>query len=277
MPIMNTPESNRKQQEETDRLMAVIREEAQSRSKKARKMRTLGVSLLVVMIASVLIISLVTHHFQFTFLFSFGSFFAIIGVAAAVSKRQKEPPTALVRLEALPLEAVGPLTDALGFGNKEIAAFATARLITLLPRLRSDDAHLLNQEQRQILNRQCISGKNTALTLAILKAYVQMGDAGAVPTVQRLAEGKRRAARDKQIQQAAAECLPQLMLCVERATAEQQLLRGASEPAATPETLLRAASGVSEADPSQLLRAEGSLSSEEIPGTRTGLPPREVG
>ena len=241
---MNTPESNRKQQEETDRLMAVIREEAQSRSKKARKMRTLGVSLLVVMIASVLIISLVTHHFQFTFLFSFGSFFAIIGVAAAVSKRQKEPPTALVRLEALPLEAVGPLTDALGFGNKEIAAFATARLITLLPRLRSDDAHLLNQEQRQILNRQCISGKNTALTLAILKAYVQMGDSGAIPTVLKLANRRPHAAHDRLIRRAAMECLPFLDVRAEDTRMKTNLLRSAHAPAGPP------ASGAPEAIPS---------------------------
>ena|SRR5579871_763535 len=265
------------QQEEADRLMAVIQEEAQSRSKKSRKMRTIGISLLSLMIALAIIASLTTHHFQLHFLSNFGSFFAIIGGAAAASKRQKEATAELARLEALPLAAVGPFTDALGYGKKDMTAVASDKLVALLPRLQFSDAHLLNQEQRQILNRQCLSGKNTALTLAILKAYEQVGDAGAVPTVQRLAEGKRRAARDKQIQQAAAECLPQLMLCVERATAEQQLLRGASEPAATPETLLRAASGVSEADPSQLLRAEGSLSSEEIPGTRTGLPPREVG
>ncbi|HZT42096.1 MAG TPA: hypothetical protein VFA07_07895 [Chthonomonadaceae bacterium] len=128
-------------------------------------------------------------------------------------------------------------------------------LIRLLPRLQASDAHLLNVEQRKSLCR-ALNDKSSKLVLAILKAFEQVGDAEALPYVQKLAEGKGRARTEKRIQEAAQACLPFLSRLAEQTQARQTLLRAAGTSQAAEGALLRPASGAPTTDSSQLLRTE---------------------
>lgn len=136
-------------------------------------------------------------------------------------------------------------------------------LTCLLPRMQSTDAHLLNAEQRLCLYKQLrrdthtiffLPNRNAELSLVILKALEQIGDASALPYVAQAA----KTARSASVRQAASDCLPYL---TQRAKSEHEansLLRASASIAIPDATLLRAAQSLPEAAPQQLLRAAAS-------------------
>ncbi len=186
---------------------------------------------------------------------NFYMFSGFWGVAAA-TKTHKKAASELTAIDDL--RAVGPLAESLDIEEHDINAQVQTALIRLLPRLQSSDAALLDANSRACLNR-ALGGLNETFTLAILKAYEQIGDESALPFVDRLARGEAAAGKamlepSPRIIEAALECREFLRLRVERQRASQTLLRGASRLEAAPDTLLRAAQQTT-TDPEQLLRA----------------------
>jgi hypothetical protein len=127
------------------------------------------------------------------------------------------------------VRAVGPLAEALGRSDRQIHEIAAAALTRLLPRLRPADAGLLNANQRRSLHR-ALNGENTGLTLAILSALERVGDDRALPYVERLARGQRRAAKSLEIQRAAQVCLPFLQVRIEKELVSRTLLHPSTAP-----------------------------------------------
>ena len=152
---------------------------------------------------------------------------------------------ALAQLENV--SAVPMLLDALninvtGRHRKRV----TCALTTLLPLLKASDVNLLTPRHRHTLNillasnsSSLLRGVDAGFTLAVLKAYEQVGDAKAIPVVKRLANSRPRNNRQREIQAAAAECLPLLRANVGEVTSTQTLLRASTRHANTPDTLLR--------------------------------------
>jgi hypothetical protein len=161
----------------------------------------------------------------------------------------------------------GELIELLGIGR---TPEHTLEILTdVLPQLKDSDAHLLNAQHRAILYR-VISDKNrpmrnygahihryTEFTLAALKAFAQVGDASAIPHVQRLAETSTY----QHIRKAAEECLTYLYARQENDRQSRSLLRASDASGGASEELLRAASGTAPpSEPAQLLRASaGSM------------------
>lgn len=159
------------------------------------------------------------------------------------------------------VQAVGRLAEALEWPDVETRHLAAEALTRLLPRLKASDAALLNPAQRaclyEALTPANVSG-NAVFQVAILQGLQQIGDADAVPYVQRLANMTPNSASRKWVQETAQECLPFLLERAEQRRSHQTLLR-ASAPAGTPsEMLLRPAGGTPETDPQKLLRASSA-------------------
>ena len=145
--------------------------------------------------------------------------------------------------------------------NRNTRRQAENALIRLLPRLKASDALLLKEHQRVILRtvldmqgyKQWGKYYDARFLLAILAALTEIGDWKSAPTVLKLSQS----ARDPQLRQAAAECLPALQSIAEKQVVGITLLRASSAADAAntaPETLLRPASPTSDAQPETLLR-----------------------
>lgn len=164
--------------------------------------------------------------------------------------------------EDFDVAGIGALVEGLAMPS-EPALTAKELLSVLLPRMRASDAGHLDAEQRSLLNRFLVRGEhyragkvNIALTLAILLAYEQVGDAAAIPAVEQLALGYSYAAFDRDVHEAAQRCLEFVR---ERATEERAaatLLR-AAVPGQTGDVLLRAAMTSTAEDATELLRGDG--------------------
>jgi len=177
---------------------------------------------------------------------------------------------------------VGTLADALPGVTAEMSSLTNSEtnramrtaLTHLLPRLQASDARLLNTAQRARLNQELARGRQAlnpawdgtsrvearaALDVAILKAWEQVGDEHALPIVQKLAAQSARTSAQKKVQQAAQSCLPYLEARAGEQRATQTLLRAADTPTESGNVLLRAAaSGTTQTDSTQLLRANAS-------------------
>ncbi|HZO89820.1 MAG TPA: hypothetical protein VFB38_15940 [Chthonomonadaceae bacterium] len=246
--------------EALDSLLALVKQEAAKRKKRRRIFVTIIVCYIVFVLGMAIIFEGKLDPALFN---SIGSMSGLIGAAFAVSQAQRNAAKKLAEFEDI--RVVGPLAEALEFGDKNIRAVAEDALIKLLPRLQASDASLLNEEQRACLNR-ALKGKNGALAKAILKAYEQVGDEKALPFVQKLAAGEGRAAKDASIRTAAQECLPYLEKLVAQQRASQTLLRAADAAETPPDVLLRPAEGgVSSTAPEQLLRASTPQGALEEP------------
>lgn len=240
--------------EALDALLALVQQEAAKRKTKRRRI-LIGLTIyFVFVIGMTVLISVAKGHLDTGLFGSIGSMSGLIAAAFAVSQAQKNATRKLAEFEDIRI--VGPLAEALEFGDKNMRAIITEEaLIKLLPRLQASDAHLLNEDQRACLNR-ALKGKNTQLVLAILKAYEQVGDEKALPCVEKLAEGEGRSGKDERVQAEAIECLPHLKARIEQQRASQTLLRASDAIATPPEVLLRPAEAtVSDTPPEQLLRA----------------------
>jgi hypothetical protein len=203
----------------------------------------------------------------------FGAF-GSIGSIFAISQSQRNAARALARYEDKRI--VGPMTEALTYGDKDVAFQAKTALIRLLPTLQQSDAALLSVEQRRILAKR-LTASDMALSLAILKAFEQVGGAEEIPAVERLMAETGRNALPLRVDpnvtglyDAAKDCLLYLK---ERAESEAQrmtLLRGSSAPNvdAQAELLRPAAPGVSSDSPSELLRASDAGAEADLQQTK---------
>ncbi len=158
------------------------------------------------------------------------------------------------------LRLVGPLAQALDAEKTTHQSYIAGALCRLLPRLQASDASLLNKEQRACLNslltrrrlRHRHGGK--VLILAILKALEQIGDKDALPAVQKLAQWSS----DKDIRQAANNCLPYLHDRAEAYKRGAMYLRPADARTSGSDVLLRSSTSMTQPQqtpPDQLLRA----------------------
>jgi hypothetical protein len=162
------------------------------------------------------------------------------------------------------VRAVGPLVEALYLRDRVVRSEAAAALTRLLPRLRREDASLLNSNQRLYLwlylgrSRWSFLADDDELSLAILQAYSQIGDGTELPTVRRLAQGKGSAGKDSRVREAAQRYLDEVKLREEQEKLPQILLRPSSGLETSPDTLLRPSEEGTETDPQHLLRASAA-------------------
>ena len=266
---MTPKDADRLLQLPLEEVVTIFQAEKRKRARKIRYRRPLCLSLLALAIP---ILGL-THYSLTVLVIWTWLIFLTAGVAAADT--QQAAALALVRFDDV--RTVGPLVESLPF--RYVGAVAAQALVRLLPRLRATDAALLDPTQRARLNR-ALEGENTALTLAILKAYEQVGDVTALSEVQKIADVRgmkiRRAARRllyhgfgastsrtneipnseiPRVAAAAKECLPFLRQSTERRQSDQELLRPADGNTTPSDILLRPAAPQASADPpNQLLR-----------------------
>jgi len=155
------------------------------------------------------------------------------------------------------VRGVGRLAEALEWPDPDIKIVAARALTRILPRLCATDAGLLSSGQRTILYRRlssCHSDERSDLQIAILKALQQVGDEAAVPHVERLAGPSALGFRQKQVQQAAIDCLPFLIDRAAQLRVSQSLLRASSATPSATDGLLRPADGDVTGTPDHLLR-----------------------
>lgn len=238
--------------QQVEELLETLRGEAHRRKRRRR-----GITL--VLVAYLLLIgtvALVEWRATGRFPAHFGNFFVsingMVAGLAAITSKQKEATRQIAAYDDV--RAVGPLAEALDFRDNDLRRIAEDRLIRLLPRLKASDASLLNTEQMDSLLR-ALNHKNTELSLNILRALQQVGNETAVPSVERLAQGQRMAARDSRLQVEAQECLSTLITRSENRRNAAQLLRAANGNETPSDMLLRPVSGGGETSaPSELLR-----------------------
>ena len=173
--------------------------------------------------------------------------------------RQRRTRQSLQQIDDVGL--IGPLAEAL---DAEVAIkpkALIAALRRLLPRLQASDAALLTGEQRKCLYRalrwraeRAQSFYDRGLALDILKALEQIGDKDALPHVQYVAKWSL----DKELREAANNCLPFLHQKAEEYRRGEIYLRPSSAPVTTSDILLRPASGANPSHPptEQLLRPD---------------------
>jgi hypothetical protein len=147
------------------------------------------------------------------------------------------------------LESVGALIDAM-----EAGGCAAPALVALLPRLRRQDAALLDSRRRSALYR-VLRSYNSELILAILKAFEQVGDDEAIPHVKRLTACPIWIADSEQIKAAACGCLRILCATEGAWKSRRLLLRSARAPTAAAKVLLRPTQKPANVPANQLLRA----------------------
>lgn len=151
--------------------------------------------------------------------------------------------------------------------HQEQAVFAL--LVLLLPRLKVSDAGLLKPADRNAIhswlrrgNEKVFSRRSPdALCLAALKALEQVGDAAAIPAVERLTQIHPRNQSEQRLRQAATECLPMLRANHGNVESARMLLRASHSVADPPHLLLRSARSPNDAAPQELLR----VASEPLP------------
>src|SRR5204863_5632568 len=109
----------------------------------------------------------------------------------AASQLQKKGASLLASFEDT--RAVGALAELLDAPDLEVRGDAMKGLTRLLPRLTSSDASLLSIEQRARI-QSYLSPKHVLrypeFILVILKAWIQVGDESAIPSVQALADAR---------------------------------------------------------------------------------------
>jgi hypothetical protein len=197
-----------------------------------------------------LLVGLITGNFE---AFSHVcSFVAILGGLFAVSDQQKDTTKALTLLNDKRI--VGVLAEALAYDEKKLVAAVRDKLVQMLPILQVSDAALLNETQRAALHKE-LMGKRADVTLAILKAFEQVGDSKLLPNVEKLARGEGHTAKETQVRKEAQHCLEFLQARAEQERQRQTLLRPAMAGETAPEELLRPAAGGLATDPELLLRA----------------------
>jgi hypothetical protein len=163
--------------------------------------------------------------------------------------RRNRNATARLLAQVEDRRIVGPLTEALDYGDAVTRDAARRCLLRLLPQLTPADACKLEARHRRRLNR-ALGSEDEPLILAILQALPRIGDSSAVAPVQHL----KRDAPSKEVERAAARCLPLLTLRIEELRISATLLRPSSEAETAPGFLLRPVGFDPDYDSRDLLR-----------------------
>lgn len=277
---MEAASVTRHDKEKADELLSILQEEA--KKYRAQRAAAYGVyaafgALMLLLLGVSMMRGISRGDWDFGDWGSYFWFFALFGSMAAMSQKHKEAASQLAQLQDI--RAVGLLAEALESDDTSLKRIVTKSLPGLLRRLQASDAHLLDTEQRKILNKvlkKAASDASPELALAILKSYEQVGDESSLADVERLAHlPPQRSPNAQKVAEAARECLPYLEKRIEQAWASQTLLRASSAADAlssAPEMLLRPALETGETPPQELLRAskqhqeaEDSLHRQEPP------------
>jgi len=158
---------------------------------------------------------------------------AVLGMLTWQLRRNRNA-TARLLAQVEDRRIVGPLTEALDYGDAVTRDAARRCLLRLLPQLTPADAFKLETRHRRRLNR-VLGSEDEPLILAVLQALPRIGDSSSIAAVQHL----KRHTRVRKIRRVATECLPLLMLRIEELQISGTLLRPSSEADASPEMLLR--------------------------------------
>jgi hypothetical protein len=190
------------------------------------------------------------------------------------ARRRHEAASALSRISDK--RAVNVLALAYQSGDDSTRKVAAEGLIRLLPLMTASDARLVDDRGMSalisILNRRHL---NSQLVLAVLRALQQIGDARAIPAVEKLCTMPKpvnaiahyvdqwfragMGAQLRKITEAAEECLPYLRQRAEQERLRNTLLRPAERPDNDKDILLRPASTAAPQNDELLVRpVEGS-------------------
>jgi len=173
---------------------------------------------------------------------------AVLGMLTWQLRRNRNA-TARLLAQVEDRRIVGPLTEALDYGDAVTRDAARRCLLRLLPQLTPADAFKLEARHRRRLNR-VLSSEDDPLIQAVLEALPRIGDSSSLAAVQHL----KRYTRVRKIRRLATECLPLLMLRIEELRISGTLLRPSSEADASPEMLLRPVSYDPDYESQDLLR-----------------------
>lgn len=200
------------------------------------------------------------------------SLLVLLSLSSDRRRRQRHRHLTVNVVKQHEVRSIGPLIDALKLDDIKAREIAQDALTSLLPRLRASDTSLLNAAQRanlcQLLSLPVenplfkdvrdlfrpAKNREIDIRVAILQAFEQVGDSKALSVVERLAKRDVKTVGEKRIQEAAKQCLPALQLRAEEQRSSQTLLRAADVSSRATDTLLRAATGMQEAQSEQLLR-----------------------
>lgn len=156
---------------------------------------------------------------------------------------------------------VGPLIEmAFPYGQlrvgRKIRYAAAKALIRLLPQLTDADSSQISDSRRRILRRMLdrFGTEDHEFTVAVLKAWGQIGGQQELPTIEYLAEGLWAVHNTAEIREAAKACLPYVKARAEAEKQRETLLRPASSSEIEEPILLRPAASAAQATEEQLLR-----------------------
>lgn len=187
--------------------------------------------------------------------------YAFAGLAGVLFRRQWGKSIAdLTNIDDV--RAIGVLAEALEIPDMAIRLQVQAALMRLFPRLRPEDASLLNTLQRRRLYRLLTLKQTLAMPdflIALLDALEKVGDADALAAVQALENDTDTTVSSRRVQAAAKKCLPILRARVLEKETGSTLLRASSMEEAPASSLLRPARGGHTDTPEQLLRAAAQL------------------
>ena len=173
---------------------------------------------------------------------------AVVPAVLIWELRRNRNATARLLAQVEDRRIVGPLTEALDYGDAVTRDAARRCLLRLLPQLTPADAFKLEPRHRRRLNR-VLGSEDEPLILAVLQALPRIGDSSSVASVQQL----KRHAQSNRLKLAAAECLPLLTLRIEERRISGTLLRPSSEADTSPDMLLRPISFASDREAHDLL------------------------
>jgi hypothetical protein len=266
-------ETNVVQQEQADavaKLLAALERDTKKRQKWSNRISIISGSLFLIL----LIISFCQQYFNnknWFGLVQLGNLFNFCGCAIAKFFLNRKVALELTKVDDL--RCVGALVDVWNSPGRidypvHICEQARTALTRLLPRLEAGDAPLLKETQRAVLrsiltstaNANSVKDADVDFTLAILKAFENVGDWKSAPYVKRLTGS----VTPKRIRDAASECLPYLQALAEKHKPGETLLRASSANEAanvSPETLLRPAAPQQDVAPDTLLRPSGETPS----------------
>jgi hypothetical protein len=153
------------------------------RPKRVRN-RRIALALVAVFAVAALVGALTPGH---GFQINIGQIWVVFALLAATSV-QRNAARALARFSDK--RAVGALSEALDYHDKQVRESAAEALVRLLPTLNASDHALLSYDERRALDRAITRLGATRLALAALRAYEQIGDAESLAVVERMAYGK---------------------------------------------------------------------------------------
>jgi hypothetical protein len=271
-------ETNVVQQEQADavaKLLAALERDTQKRQKWNKRLDKISGLLLISLMVVTIGPSILTRHIgKAISVFVFANYINLLGFVLCKIFLEifLDKKAALEVTKVEDVRCVNALVDVWGAQvninyTKRVRAQARTALTRLLPRLEAGDAPLLKETQRAVLrgvltstgNANSVKDADVDFTLAILKAFENVGDWKSAPYVKRLTGS----VTPKRIRDAASECLPYLQALAAKQKPGETLLRASSANEAanvSPETLLRPAAPQQETDPDTLLRPSEELS-----------------